>query len=169
MEVTALVLSAFSTVASLASYFVAANANRFSKDTQREAKRQEDLLNKRDLFLSLHERLCGSEQLHGRRLLRHRANTQRGAYRLRNGDDDDALTAGGAVAMLDTLGLYVERGYVYQDLALEESGDTLIELKPHARRFIEARDVNRREPWPHYQRLAEAAVEWARRRGQHPL
>ncbi len=59
-----------------------------------------------------------------------------------------------------------EAGYVDQDLALEEWGAVLAELDPYVRRFISARAVNSQEPWPHYSRLTEEAVVWARRRGQ---
>lgn len=169
MVVAAFTISVASAAAALVSGLVAFCAYRFSKRTYGETTDQAEQLNKRDLFLSLHERLCSPDQIRGRRVIRTRGTTARAVQRLRKSRSGEANAAVGALAMLDTLGLYVECGFVEEDLVLTEWGHVLAELEKPARYFVETGlGLNGRKPWPHFSALAEAAVTWAQSQGQGP-
>jgi hypothetical protein len=157
MVVAAFIISVASAAAAFVSGLVAFSAYRFGKRTHEETTRQAEQLNKRDLFLSLHERLCGTEQIRGRRVIREEGNSLRRVQRLRRYGGGDVRAAIGALAMLDTLGLYVELGYVEEGPVMAEWGPVLVELRGPARYFLETGRVNGRSPWPHYQSLADEA------------
>jgi hypothetical protein len=166
MVVAAFAISIVSVAAALVSGLVAFCAYRFSKRTHRETTDQAEQLNKRDLFLSLHERLCSPDQIRGRRIIRTRGTSTLEVQQLRNSRSGDANAAVGALAMLDTLGLYVECGFVEQDLVLTEWGYVLAELAEPASHFVETGvGLNGRKPWPHFSALATDAVTWAQNQG----
>jgi hypothetical protein len=155
------VVSWISAGAALASLCTAGLAYRFSWETRRSTEQREESLNKRDLFLSLHEKLCSADQMWGRRVIREQITGVAEAKKLRESGGEDWRAAAGALAMLDTVGLYVERGYVEPELVLTEWGHVLSELDRHARHLVEAGHVDGKKPWPHYQYLAAQAVMWA--------
>ncbi|RSO09914.1 hypothetical protein DMH26_00575 [Streptomyces sp. WAC 05379] len=96
------------------------------------------LLNKRDLFLALHDRLSTADQLAGRRALRRVGSPDQARAMLLNEPREyDSMTS--ALAMFDILGLYVEKGYVKRDLVLEEWGHVLASLHQPADHVIEER------------------------------
>jgi hypothetical protein len=165
MFVATLVLSVVATAAAVLSGVVAAVALRSSRATRKEAERQAKNLNKRDLFLALHEKLCAPDQLWGRRVLREQINSLEDAERLRASGHPDGQAAAGALAMLDILSLYVDREYVEKELVLDEWGHVLADLKDSAAIFMRNRMMpNGRRPWRHYQDFVEKAVAWARDR-----
>lgn len=126
-------------------------------------------LNRRDLFLTLHEKLSTPEQVCGRRALRE-INSPEDVKRMLRKDPDKHGAVTSALAMLDILGLYVDRGYVSKDLALSEWGWVLAGLSRHADHVIEERrragGVGRRQ-WPHFRSLALDAVAWRNRLSDH--
>ncbi|MER5467205.1 hypothetical protein [Streptomyces sp. NPDC002685] len=158
------VVSWISGGAALGSLVVAGMAYRFSRTTRIQAEQRDERLNKRDLFLSLHERLCTPGQIWGRRIIRDQVATLDDARRLRSSNSEEGRAAAGSIGMLNTLGLYVKRGYVDLDLVLAEWGHVLAEVDKQARFVIEASSVNGRLPFPHFQDLATEAVKWV---GQH--
>ncbi|CAG6397442.1 hypothetical protein NMG29_24965 [Streptomyces cocklensis] len=164
MAVAALVVSGITAVAVLISCLVAYKAYRFSADTRKRTERQTQNLNKRDLFLSLHERLSSVDQIRGRGILRERVNSPKSAEYLRRRYQEENRLASGAIAMLDILGLYVEEGFVEKDLVLQEWGPVLADLYPHGMDVIEdrqrSRGAGRRLWWPHFRRLGLEAIAW---------
>ncbi|KMS67019.1 hypothetical protein ACM01_44215 [Streptomyces viridochromogenes] len=161
MAEAALIISVFSALAAIASVVVAWRAHSFSQKTHEESEQQAKNLNRRDLFLSLYEKLCDTEQIRGRRVIREKCRSEPKARRLGNSNEELARAAVGALAMLDTLGLYVEQKYVEQDLVMAEWGHVLVELQEPANLFLQFRDVNGQKPWPHFGRLTQAAADWA--------
>ncbi len=155
----ALIVSIASALGALGSLIVAQKAFGFS-----EKAREETLnLNKRDLFLTLHEKLCTADQLWGRRVIREKINSPQEAEQLRASGHPDGQAAAGALAMLDMLSLYVDKGFVEKDLVLEEWGHVLADLDGNATIFIGNRAANRdRKPWVHFQDFSADAVKWAR-------
>ncbi|MER6955021.1 hypothetical protein [Streptomyces sp. NPDC000618] len=125
--------------------------------------------NRRDMFLGLHEKLSSAEQQTGRRFLREKIGSLRDAEVLRREDPNCLRQVVGALAMLDILGLYVEKGFVDKELVFEEWGSLLAELHPHGVHVIEERRQNRgsgRKLWPHFRRLALEAATWVERQDQ---
>jgi hypothetical protein len=119
-------------------------------------------LNKRDLFLTLHEKLSTPEQVCARQTLRQIKSPDH-AQKMRRRDEGSLGDAVSALAMLDILGLYVERNYVNRDLVLSEWGWVITELSPHADHVIEERrraGLSVRRQWPHFRGLALEAFAW---------
>ncbi|WP_406191835.1 hypothetical protein OG331_47420 [Streptomyces sp. NBC_01017] len=138
MVVAAFIISVASAAAAFVSGLVAFSAYRFGKKTHEETTQQAVELNKRDLFLSLHERLCSPDQIRGRRDIRTRGTGIPEVQQLRaSTSGDDANAAVGALAMLDTLGLYVDCKFVDENLVLTEWGYVLAELTEPAKYFVE--------------------------------
>lgn len=122
-------------------------------------------LNRRDLFLTLHEKLSTPEQVCGRNVLREFRSPE-DVKRMRRKDPNRLGAAISALAMLDILGLYVERGYVSKDLVLSEWGWVLADLSRHADQVIEERrreGLVARRQWPHLRSLALDAIAWRNR------
>ncbi|MGW1669023.1 hypothetical protein [Streptomyces sp. NPDC002324] len=157
-------IALISAAAALVSAVVAVIAYRSSKTVRRQSEQDAENLNKRDLFLSLHEKLTAPEQLWGRRVIREQINTPEDAERLRQLDREDGHAAASAVAMLDILSLYVERGFVEKDLVLDEWGHALADLNGNAAIFVRDRTENGRAPWCHFQDFSAEAVKWSRDR-----
>lgn len=166
MDVAAVIIAGLSAAVAIGSLIVAIRAHVLSGRAQQQTQVQAQQLNKRDLFLALHEKLSAPEQMRGRRVLREQVNSVNDAAELRQANRGDGRAAAGALAMLDILGLYIEKGFVEDNLVLEEWGYVLAELQPHAAHLISERTRNRhRPPWPHYRRLAGRASDWAARQG----
>ncbi|WP_437055836.1 hypothetical protein [Streptomyces sp. enrichment culture] len=158
MAIVALVVSLASALGAIGSWIVAQRAFRFSENARQETEK----LNKRDLFLALHEKLCTPDQLWGRRVIREKINNLADAKQLRESGHADGQAAAGAVAMLDMLSLYVEKGFIERDLVLEEWGHVLADLDDNAAIFVKDRTMNNRRPWVHFQDFSADAVKWSR-------
>jgi hypothetical protein len=137
----------------------------FGVFTWRDRKSQE----KRDLFLQLHERLHDVQLQRGRRVL----------YQLRSEDDAEDLfrhrpedydLANKALWMLDIAALYAEQDYVDRELFMQEWGFVYAAIFEHGRRFINERvrrtELSAKFAWPHFQSLAEQAVDRSRSDGE---
>jgi hypothetical protein len=161
MATVALIVSIASALGAIGSWVVAQKAFRFSDNARQETEK----LNKRDLFLALHEKLCTPDQLWGRRVIREKINKLEDAEHLRASGHADGQAAAGAVAMLDMLSLYVEKGFVEKDLVLEEWGHVVADLDDNAAIFVKNRTTNNRRPWIHFKDFSAEAVKWAR---DHP-
>jgi hypothetical protein len=114
-------------------------------------------LDKRDLFLKIHERLIEPDVVAGRRLL----------YALRSKDEaaslvyreDDLTKVYRALAMFDVLALYAENGWIDERTVLDEWGHSLRNSVEPAEYFIAARyETVRWHSWPHYRALATKAT-----------
>jgi|GEM_PF-3924768 len=63
--------------------------------------------------------------------------------------------------MFDILAMYVDRGYIKRDLALEEWGHSLARTYTAAVPFIQNRIASQTwKPWPHLRNLGPEAVAW---------
>lgn len=152
------ILPTFSVAIAGLSLAVASAAYWFSRYSWKKRREQD----KRDLFLTLHERLSSQDQMQGRRVIREQVASVRDAIKLR-GRREDAAKAYSALAMLDILGLYVDKSFVDDVLVLEEWGHVVVELHSHAQYIIAERRANGgtfRSQWPHYQSLAGRATGW---------
>lgn len=118
--------------------------------------------NRRDLFLSLHEKLTHPDLQTGRTLLRERINSHRDAARMRRWRPDDYRLVASAIAMFDILGLYVQKRFVDEELVFAEWGWLCVEVYDHGRHVVEERRRNGtgQAPWPHFQDLGVDAAEW---------
>jgi hypothetical protein len=119
-------------------------------------------LDKRDLFLKIHERLIDPDVVAGRRILYAlRSKEQAAALVYR---EDDMTKVYRALAMFDVLALYAENGWIDEQTVLDEWGHSLRNSVDPAEYFIAARyETVRWHSWPHYQALA------AKARAQEPL
>jgi hypothetical protein len=119
---------------------------------------------RRDLFLTMHERLLDDDVRRGRRaLLSPPVSSVEEARALRDRSGETYELASRALAMLDVLGCYVYRGYISKSLVLEEWGHTYAQLWLAGRHIIEMRledDGGLWSAWPHLQRLGEESLAW---------
>lgn len=116
--------------------------------------------NRRDLFLSLHEKLTRPDLQTGRTLLRERINSYRDAEEMRSSSPEDYKLVVSAIAMFDILGLYVEKHFVSEELVFAEWGWLYADVYDHGKHVIEERRRNGtgQMPWPHFQDLGVAAA-----------
>lgn len=116
---------------------------------------------RRDLFLKLHERLIDPDVQRGRRLLYERVHSPADAARLREHATDDYELVNRALAMFEVFAMYVERGYVDRDMALEEWGHTIARAYERAEHFLDDREqLQTWKPWPNLRVFGPAAVAW---------
>lgn len=110
-------------------------------------------LDKRDLFLRMHEALLEPSVVAGRRAL-YELKDKASAAAL--GRQEQSLTnVYRALAMFDVLALYVENGWIDEDTVLDEWGNSLRRSIEPAEHFIEARyETIQWHSWPHYRDLA---------------
>jgi hypothetical protein len=114
-------------------------------------------LDKRDLFLRMHESLLDPSIVDGRRAL-YDIKTIGDATRL-SLDADTTTSVYRALAMFDVLALYVENGWIAESTVLEEWGNSLRRSVEPSRLFIEARYATIQwHSWPHFRELAEKAA-----------
>jgi hypothetical protein len=128
-------------------------------------KRKQD---RRDLFLKMHERLIDPDLQNGRRILRECIKSVEDAEKMRLGDPESYRLVGRALAMFDILGCYVRRGYIDEQLVLEEWGRTYAGSWDHGRHVVAERAERESETWsawPHLQSFGETAAQWAK---DHP-
>jgi hypothetical protein len=110
---------------------------------------------RRDLFLTVHERLLEPEMVAARRVL-YKLSSEAGVRGLR---EEDTTRVYRLLAMYDLVGLYVESNWISKKTVLEEWSFSLCQSHEPGRRFIKVRQAMVGGPgWPHYRRLAEAAV-----------
>lgn len=107
-------------------------------------------LDRRDLFLRLHESLIEPGLVEGRRTLL-MTNSREDATSIR-ADGDRFINVWRALSMFDVLGLYVENKWIDESVVLDEWGHLLFQSYEHAHFYID-------EPigthvWPHFRRLA---------------
>jgi hypothetical protein len=118
--------------------------------------------NRRDLFLSLHEKLIASDLQRGRTLLREEVRNYPAAVALRNARDGRYQLVASAIAMFDVLGLYVHEGFVDKNLVFAEWGWLYAEVYESGQHVIQERFDNAgngRKPWPHFARLGKEASQ----------
>src|SRR6185437_15728065 len=90
----------------------------FSVFTWRERK----VKDQRDLFLRVHERLVDVDLQRGRRIIYQDVNSVQDVQHLMRERPGDYDTANRALAVLDIAALYVERGYLDEQLFMQEWG-----------------------------------------------
>jgi len=137
---------------------ISAFAFAFGIFTWRDRKRQD----MRDLFLQLHERLHDVQLQRGRRIL-YQVCSEDDAAALFHQRSEDYDFANKALWLLDIAALYAEQGYVDRELFMQEWGFVYAAISKHGRHFINERirrtAISARFAWPHFQSLAEQAVE----------
>lgn len=115
-------------------------------------------LDKRDLFLRMHESLLEPSVVAGRRAL----------YEIREHDDatrlvydaDKLTSVYRALAMFDVLALYVENKWISEQTVLDEWGNSLRRSIDPSEIFISARyETIQWHSWPHYRALADKAAK----------
>lgn len=113
-------------------------------------------LDKRDLFLRMHEALLDPAVVAGRRALYDLRDTGQAAALVYK---EETLTqVYRALAMFDVLALYVENGWIDEATVLDEWGNSLRRSIEPAEHFIAARyQTIQWHSWPHYRALAEKA------------
>ncbi|MEU0787496.1 hypothetical protein ABZ341_38895 [Streptomyces sp. NPDC006173] len=137
----------------------AAAAVLYAVAISRDRRRQE----RRNLFLSLNEKLMHPDLQRGRALLRELIGGTRDADILFARQKDAHWVISQAVAMFDLLGLYVDRDYIDEDLVMAEWGRTLTRAyHGHGDYFIESRRSHLGwSPYPHFASLSEKAKVWS--------
>jgi hypothetical protein len=113
-------------------------------------------LDKRDLFLKMHENLLGELPMAGSRALGHIHDEASAILAVRDQEGSTAIYR--ALAGFDVLGLYVERGWVNERTVLEEWADSLSKYATPKRLWVEQRYPNKQfHSWPHDDDLADRA------------
>lgn len=113
-------------------------------------------LDRRDLFLRIHEMLLEPEVVKGRR----RLYAIKDEYQARSVHEDpvDYTAVHRALALFDLLAKYADNGWIDERTALEEWGHSLVSAREPGRLFIDARSVHVNwRSWPDFERLAERA------------
>jgi hypothetical protein len=147
-------------VSSVISIVISSVAVAFSLFTWREHKTKD----RRDLLLSIHERLIDVELQRGRRVLYQRVNSVEEAETLLRESPDEYDQANRALSMMDLAALYVEHKYIDRQAFLEEWGPTYAHAWKSGQHLIAER-INRQEAikawpaWPHFQLLAKQCAE----------
>jgi hypothetical protein len=121
-------------------------------------------VDKRDLFLKMHERLVEPEIQVGRRLLHQQVKSIDDVGRIEANQPGAFDQMNRALAMFDLLGLYVEKRYIAKKLVLDEWADPLRRIWTPAELFIRHRqrpDMDRL--WPHFEKLVGQAQEHPRK------
>jgi hypothetical protein len=119
---------------------------------------------RRDLFLKMHERLIDPDLQSGRRILREQIMSAEDASDMRVCDVASYQLVGRALAMFDILGCYVLRGFIDEQLVLEEWGHTYAGVWTHGQHYVAERAVRENltwSAWPHFQTFGEKASAWA--------
>ena len=117
---------------------------------------------RRDLFLSMHERLIDPDLQEGRRVLHARINSVEDVKQLLDASPREYALVNRALAMLDIFGMYVARGYIDKRVALEEWGYTYAKAAARAAHVIEFRAQHQDgwRSWPNLQRFGADAAAW---------
>jgi hypothetical protein len=113
---------------------------------------------RRTLFLRLHESLVAEDLARGRGVV-FRLQSIDDARNLLASEGTEYHLANRALAMLDVLALFVERGYVDKDLVMGEWREQLALVHAKGAFFTEARaEAHGVLPWPHLRVLAAQAA-----------
>lgn len=116
---------------------------------------------RRDLFLTMHERLIDVQSQEGRRIIYDNCKTLDDITELRAKNGDAYKLANRSLALLDAFGIYVNRGYIARGEVFQEWGVSLVQFHEAADAFLQYRGSEYGgEAWPNFQRLAEAARVW---------
>jgi hypothetical protein len=111
---------------------------------------------RRDLFLNIHEVMISADQYRGRQLLLAGSHDQNSIERL---PDEVRANVSRAIAMYDTLGLYMKRGYLVEKDVFDMWGFPARRAWRAAEPFVERRrNAARGQPaYPYFRYLAERA------------
>jgi hypothetical protein len=152
------------TIAAVVSAVVAVAALAFTIHLAKAGTEQ----NRRDLFLSVHERLCQEDAHRGRRILWDQIGSEDQARIMRRDHPEEWRQVVHAIAMLDMLGLYVRQGYIDKDLALKEWGSICAHAWEHGgKHVLPAREADLGwRPWRNFEWFGQQALMWHRQ--QHP-
>ena len=119
--------------------------------------RRAQTLDKRDLFLRLHETLVEPEAVAGRRALYSIKTSKDAELACMNEKTSSQIYR--ALAMFDVLALYVESHWVDEKTALKEWSNSLTRSREPAALWLEQRYMDVQwHSWPHYQALATKAA-----------
>ncbi|MFW5469540.1 DUF4760 domain-containing protein [Knoellia sp. CPCC 206435] len=116
---------------------------------------------KRELFLRVHERLIDPEIQRGRMLLYERVKTVDDAARLHQQEPENYQLINRSLGMFDIFAMYVLRGYIDRELALQEWGHAFARVFQRALPFIEYRLGSQTwTTWTHLRVFGDEAVRW---------
>jgi hypothetical protein len=111
---------------------------------------------KRDVFLKLHELMISEDQYRGRQLLLSQTFNEASIETLA---PNDRANISRAIAMYDTMGLYLRRGYLIEDDVIDMWGNAACRAWGKAQPFVERRSRNTGLPaYPNFRYLAERAA-----------
>lgn len=114
---------------------------------------------KQDTFLSIHEKMVTSDLQEGRRLLFTKIKNSEDVERLFKENPEGYQKVNRALAMYDVLGVYVKRGYIFEDWVLEEWGSGLAKAGEPGKLFIEHRSRQGiPSTWPNFIELSRKAL-----------
>jgi len=111
---------------------------------------------KRDMFLRIQETMISEESYRGRQLLLSQAFTEKSINDL---DHSRRAEVSRTLALFDTMGMYLDRGYLVEDDVLTMWGTRVVRVWNAAQPFIRRRE--RQTPgiraYPYFQHLVERA------------
>jgi hypothetical protein len=114
-------------------------------------------LDKRDLFLRMHETMIQPDAVAGRRALYKITSPKDAETSCMNDVTSSQIYR--ALALFDVLALYVESGWIDEGTVLKEWSNSLARSQEPARLWIAARYKGVHwHSWPHYQSLAKMAA-----------
>lgn len=124
--------------------------------------RERRSMDRRDLFLRVHERLVDIDIQRGRRILGEQIGSPEDALALFREYPEDYDLANRSLAMLDVAALYVERGDIEKPPFMQDWGPVYAGMLEPALHFISARTARHPDynpaPWPHFQALAREVL-----------
>jgi hypothetical protein len=107
----------------------------------------------KDVFLNIHEHMISEDQYQGRQLLLSQTFDE---VSIENLALSDRANISRAIAMYDTLGLYLRRGYLIEDDVIEMWGNAAYRAWCKAQPFVERRTKRTGLPaYPNFRYLAE--------------
>jgi len=110
---------------------------------------------RRDVFLKIHELLISNDLQRGRYLLFQRVTDEASVQKL---SDQEYRDVNRALATYETLGLYLENGYVSKRDVMDIWAEAICRAWHVGQPFIAHRERNHGyRPWPHFEALARAA------------
>lgn len=117
---------------------------------------------RRDLFLSMHERLTDLQVQEGRRLLYERVHSVDDVVNLRRNEPQVYALIARSLAMFNLLGLYVERGYLDREIVLEEWADPLARCYQSAQPVLRDREQlnGHSRSLEHLRSFGQEAMKW---------
>jgi hypothetical protein len=142
------VLTVISVVVSLCAFLFAAFTWRASLEQHR-----------RDLFLTLHERLNQADAGAVTQIPWNRINCRADAQAVRDGDPEQWQRIIHVIATFDTLGLYVAHGYIDRELAFEVWGPSHADIYEHGCFVLDVYETELdRRPWNYFEDFAREAA-----------